>query len=59
MDNEIDWVQIIFASELLYVITMALTKVSIGFYFFRLACRRYQVIIIYTVMVAVSIYRYD
>ncbi|TGO30361.1 hypothetical protein BPAE_0006g01010 [Botrytis paeoniae] len=40
----------IFASELLYVITMAITKVSIGVYFLRLANKRYQLWIIYSVM---------
>ncbi|KAM0165943.1 hypothetical protein ACHAQE_002043 [Botrytis cinerea] len=40
----------IFASELLYVITMAITKVSIGVYFLRLANKRYQFWIIYSVM---------
>lgn len=40
----------IFASELLYVITMAITKVAIGVYFLRLANKRYQFWIIYSVM---------
>ncbi|ESZ97274.1 hypothetical protein SBOR_2348 [Sclerotinia borealis F-4128] len=40
----------IFSSELLYVITMAITKVSIGVYFLRLANKRYQFWIIYSVM---------
>ncbi|KAA8576086.1 hypothetical protein EYC84_006248 [Monilinia fructicola] len=40
----------IFASEILYVITMAITKVSIGVYFLRLSNRRYQFWIIYSVM---------
>ncbi|CAD6448128.1 8a9ae0a6-52cf-4c0d-a118-9221d71ff85e [Sclerotinia trifoliorum] len=40
----------IFASELLYVITMAITKVAIGVYFLRLASKRYQFCIIYSVM---------
>lgn len=44
------YLQYIFASELLYVITMAITKVSIGVYFLRLANKRYQFWIIYSVM---------
>ncbi|KAI9641044.1 hypothetical protein NHQ30_010472 [Ciborinia camelliae] len=40
----------IFSSELLYVITMAITKVSIGVYFLRLSNKRYQFWIIFSVM---------
>lgn len=52
--NTIEYVthyfQYIFASEVLYVITMAITKVSIGVYFLRLSSQRYQFWIIYSVM---------
>lgn len=47
---EINYLQYIFASELLYVITMAITKVAIGVYFLRLANKLYQFWIIYSVM---------
>ncbi|QSZ30857.1 hypothetical protein DSL72_000415 [Monilinia vaccinii-corymbosi] len=42
--------KLIFAGELLYVTTMAITKVAIGVYFLRLSNRRYQFWIIYGIM---------
>lgn len=46
----------IFVCELLYTVTIAMTKASIGFYFLRLAGRRYQRIIIHVVMAVVILY---
>lgn len=46
----------IFACELIYALTMLVTKVSIGIYFLRLSGKRYQKIIIHVVMAIVAIY---
>lgn len=46
----------IFACELLYTITMAVTKASIGAFFLRLSGKRYQKIIIWCVMGVVMLY---
>ncbi|PQE09016.1 hypothetical protein CJF32_00002615 [Rutstroemia sp. NJR-2017a WRK4] len=49
-----DWLTVasmyIFSSELLYVFTTTITKLSIGVYFLRLSSRRYQSWIIYGVI---------
>jgi hypothetical protein len=46
----------IFVCELLYVLTTAVAKLSIGLYFLRLASKKYQTRIIYTTMVTVMVY---
>lgn len=46
----------IFVCELLYVLTTAVAKLSIGVYFLRLASKRYQFRVIYTTMVAVMVF---
>ena len=46
----------IFVCELLYVLTTAVAKLSIGVYFLRLASKKYQIRIIYTTMLLVLIY---
>lgn len=46
----------IFVCELLYVLTTAIAKLSIGVYFLRLASKKYQVRVIYTTMTAVMIF---
>ncbi|KAF4633857.1 hypothetical protein G7Y89_g4267 [Cudoniella acicularis] len=46
----------IFICELLYVVTTAVTKLSIGVYFLRLSSKRYQVWVIYTTLVVVMIF---
>lgn len=45
-----------FICELLYVTTTAMAKISIGVYFLRLAGKRYQVLVIYTVMGVVALF---
>lgn len=46
----------IFVCEILYILTTALTKLSIGFYFLRLTNKRYQINIIYTTMAVVMFF---
>ncbi|KAL3423270.1 integral membrane protein [Phlyctema vagabunda] len=46
--------KMIFICELLYVVTTAITKASIGVYFLRLSSRRYQSTIIYSTLVVVT-----
>ena len=46
----------IFASELLYVLTTAVAKLSIGVYFLRLASKRYQTRVVYATMAAVMVF---
>jgi hypothetical protein len=45
-----------FVCELLYVMTTAVAKASIGVYFLRLASKKYQVRVIYTTLGAVMIF---
>jgi hypothetical protein len=48
--------QYIFISELLYVVTTAVVKLSIGVYFFRLASKQYQFRIIYINLAVVMLF---
>jgi hypothetical protein len=46
----------IFICELLYVLTTAITKLSIGIYFLRLASKKYQIRVIYTNLAVVMLF---
>lgn len=46
----------IFVCELLYVMTTAVAKLSIGVYFLRLASKKYQIRVIYTTMASVLVF---
>ena len=48
--------KLIFICELLYVVTTAVTKLSIGVYFLRLSSKRYQIRIIYTTLAIVMLF---
>ena len=48
--------KLIFICELLYVVTTAVTKLSIGVYFLRLASKRYQIRIIHLTLAIVMLF---
>ncbi|TVY78177.1 hypothetical protein LSUE1_G007121 [Lachnellula suecica] len=55
-EGQVTGFKIIFNCELLYVVTTAVTKLSIGAYFLRLSSRKYQIRVVYTTLAVVMVF---